>query len=483
MTYTTFFIAILILAAGFIAYFGDLLGRKMGKKRLTMLKLRPRYTAIIFTTVTGMLISALVIAAMLSVNSNLRELLTKGQEILTRNESLELDNTKLEKLNKNLVNQSSKLQSEVKNKQKEALEAQKAYNKALAAQKTAEADVKRLADEIKERKIELEALRKKNEATEKELKQKAVQLDRVQNEFIQAQKNLDRAINELDKATVNLSVAEAKLTTAESRLKDTEAKLDDAEKTLAKQQEQIQRQKGEIEATRNMFLESFKQASALRGQDLIITQSEEIARMVISPMRAESGIMTLLRTASDKALKLGAQKGENGRAVTVIFIDRKTGEWTLDEKLCIQMAISTISSSMNDVLVQVVAFSNTLMGEQVQVELKMFKNNLVFAKGEKIASVKIDGRLSEGRILMKIINFLQGAVSISAQRAGVVPKSGIDTRAESQSNPEQQLEALLEVVNQIKSNRSFVNVEVLAKENIYSAGPVNMDNLQFVITK
>ena len=43
----------LISAGGAIAYFGDRIGMKVGRKRLTLFGLRPKHTSIIITIVTG----------------------------------------------------------------------------------------------------------------------------------------------------------------------------------------------------------------------------------------------------------------------------------------------------------------------------------------------------------------------------------------------------------------------------------------------
>src|SRR3712207_8674593 len=58
--YTTLFRSILLLLAlcGFIAYIGDLLGRRLGKQRLSVFGMRPKHTAILLTIVTGALIAA-----------------------------------------------------------------------------------------------------------------------------------------------------------------------------------------------------------------------------------------------------------------------------------------------------------------------------------------------------------------------------------------------------------------------------------------
>ena len=50
-------IPLLILLSGAIALVGNAVGRNIGRRRLSLVGLRPRYTAQIVTVVTGMLIT------------------------------------------------------------------------------------------------------------------------------------------------------------------------------------------------------------------------------------------------------------------------------------------------------------------------------------------------------------------------------------------------------------------------------------------
>ncbi|HWR10033.1 DUF3084 domain-containing protein [Sporomusa sp.] len=51
-------IAILGVMGGAIAYIGDKIGTKVGKKKLSLFGLRPKYTSIIVAVTTGILITA-----------------------------------------------------------------------------------------------------------------------------------------------------------------------------------------------------------------------------------------------------------------------------------------------------------------------------------------------------------------------------------------------------------------------------------------
>ncbi len=66
------FIIFLLLLGGLISTLGDLLGSKIGKARFSVLKLRPKKTAILITILTGSLISASSLFLMILVNRQLR---------------------------------------------------------------------------------------------------------------------------------------------------------------------------------------------------------------------------------------------------------------------------------------------------------------------------------------------------------------------------------------------------------------------------
>ena len=75
------FILLLILTGGIIAYVGDLLGRRVGRRRLTILGLRPKWTAIIITIISGILITLVTLAALSVVSENARDALFRMEKI------------------------------------------------------------------------------------------------------------------------------------------------------------------------------------------------------------------------------------------------------------------------------------------------------------------------------------------------------------------------------------------------------------------
>ncbi len=66
-------IVFLIFLGGLIAPFGDILGTKIGKARLSILKLRPKKTATIITIITGGFISSVSIGLLILVSEEFRQ--------------------------------------------------------------------------------------------------------------------------------------------------------------------------------------------------------------------------------------------------------------------------------------------------------------------------------------------------------------------------------------------------------------------------
>lgn len=68
-------IAIITLVAGAIAYIGDRVGHQVGRRRMTLFGLRPRYTSTIFAVGFGMLIALVVVAVVALVSQEARQAL------------------------------------------------------------------------------------------------------------------------------------------------------------------------------------------------------------------------------------------------------------------------------------------------------------------------------------------------------------------------------------------------------------------------
>lgn len=153
---------VLIIMGGAIAFLGDRIGSKVGKKRLTLFGLRPKYTSVIVTIISGVLISFTTIAVLAVVNENVRvalfglsqlqaEMDSLNQEIKVKNRELEQGKKQLEARNKEYEDVTKK--SEETSKELERVESQRLYMESELASvqqayDEAQAGVEKSAEEI-----------------------------------------------------------------------------------------------------------------------------------------------------------------------------------------------------------------------------------------------------------------------------------------------------------------------------------------------
>ena len=82
--YSVYLIGVLVLIGGVIAFIGDRLGTKIGKKRLSIFGLRPRHTSIIVTILTGIMITAATFGVLAAASENVRTALFGIQKLQDR---------------------------------------------------------------------------------------------------------------------------------------------------------------------------------------------------------------------------------------------------------------------------------------------------------------------------------------------------------------------------------------------------------------
>ena len=136
-------IAVLVITGGAIAFIGDRLGTKIGKKRLSIFGLRPRHTSIIITIFTGIVITTLTFGVMAAASENVRTALFGLEELNrtmqeTKNNLLhtqaDLDAAKSEQEHTDAALQQSKADVARLNEQQKALEAEAALLQAGIAE-------------------------------------------------------------------------------------------------------------------------------------------------------------------------------------------------------------------------------------------------------------------------------------------------------------------------------------------------------------
>ena len=100
-------ILVLALMGGLIAYLGDKLGSKIGKKRLRLFGLRPHDTSVVMTILSGILVAALTITVLTISSKEVRTALFGMKKMRAEIASL---TTARDQANQELSAQNAKIQ-------------------------------------------------------------------------------------------------------------------------------------------------------------------------------------------------------------------------------------------------------------------------------------------------------------------------------------------------------------------------------------
>ncbi|HRU32191.1 MAG TPA: DUF3084 domain-containing protein, partial [bacterium] len=142
-------ITFLIVISGVIAFAGNYVGRRAGKKRISILGIRPYYTSMIITVITGVLITTITLIILINVSSSMRYALESKERL---QETINLLSQKLSSTQSELSIRADELSA--------AIEYQKKLEKNIQNQiekvESLEKEVKKLDTALKEREKKLE---------------------------------------------------------------------------------------------------------------------------------------------------------------------------------------------------------------------------------------------------------------------------------------------------------------------------------------
>jgi uncharacterized protein (DUF3084 family) len=165
-------VILLIVISGLIAYIGDYVGRKVGKRRVSIFNLRPKYTSIIITIITGALIVSVTLSVLFLVSSTARTSFFGLQKIMhelkERKQELAVNKESYRESVKNLEKKQNELDAILGEINQKAIE--------LDELKDSKA---KLSAELKETDARTKVLREKKEQLEKEIKADAARLSEI----------------------------------------------------------------------------------------------------------------------------------------------------------------------------------------------------------------------------------------------------------------------------------------------------------------
>lgn len=199
--------------------------------------------------------------------------------------------------------------------------------------------------------------------------------------------------------------------------------------------------------------------SAIRGRAIIYRAGELVYQKVIKvkgdEKYFESEIERLLEEADPIVRERGAEPPLTGMKAILVHPED------------LNKAINSLKGIKNEAVVRLIAGANVVVGEWVPVVIEVHQNKLIFKKDELIYASDIDGSLPEDQLEYRLTMVLSKVKEVALEK-GVLPEPlynriGVISAAE-----------FYEVLNEIKEMGKIVRLEVLAKKDIYTIGPLEV---------
>ena len=335
-----YLIVVMIVTGGAIAFIGDKIGTKVGKKRLSIFGLRPRHTSMIVTVVTGGLITALSIGFMALISQNVRTALFGMDELRqTMNSTL----AELDAATENLF------------------KAQEEFERANTNLKESKLEIASLKTEQEELRAESDRLKEGNE-----------QLESVNAELTALNENLSGANAKLEADNKKLGDFNVTLTADNKKLTSANAQLSDDNDKLASDNDKLTADNTELEERNNRLREGI---IAIREGDITLRAGEVLA----------SGVVKGGRNVEEIAADINALAEQATRSIVERFNgDEDTSVWIYQPEL--QRVTDELAKDGREFVLRITAAGNMVRGEPVRSRLEVHPNELIFRKGEQVFS-------------------------------------------------------------------------------------------------
>ena len=520
--WTTLFLLVgLMIATAVIAYWSDNLGKKLGKKRVTLGGLRPKQTATLITIASSLVIMLVTFGTMLIVYQPLQDALFSFDRVRADKTRFEQQNTLLSgdierlKVQENTLRKSiNQAQNAEDAAEKAKAVAEKAKNSALKSKNDAEkakndaVENERKAIENARNAKQREENAKRGEADAKRGVENAKRdLENAQKDYADAKKDLSNtkaqlkpAQDKLKKAQDTLKTAQDTLKAAQDKLKTTQDKLKVAQTAVDKAQELTAKQGSEI-LTQQASLFDLENSVKERQQELetanqqlkdargelqkvtnaltefrelpvIVTAGETLAQQFIAPRLDESTVTNLLRDLMRQTRQNVQRIGErNGRLGLKTQIVERSGA---DEEEQIRIIAASLAQSITSNVVRVFALRNHTVGSSnddapdIETAFVVLPVNIAYRRDEVIATSNIDGRLGDAQIFNRLLRLLDdGERAARSTQKRVQPPLGGDNKFYAEGTNERLFEAL----NAIKLLKSNARVSLRAAEDLTTTAP------------
>ncbi len=433
-TYTIVAFIVLPIAGGVIAWLGDVIGYRVGKRRSSLFGLRPRLTARAIGVTVGIILpivglgvaaagsqyARLALFHLEDLNKEQQQLRGINQDLSRQVARAKQDLTEAEKHTQEASTRADKLAADVKHKREQLSRAQSELGTVQRRLDQANEELVQLRADTDTLREERESLIAQNTRLNEDLRTLEVNYNNVSAELTTANQHVAQAQERID----NLEVTEAALN---SHIHTLENRLPVLQQEVSRLQQQIEQARAELSQVQE---ELFVWRVTALGP-VVYETGDEIIRAVVETQQThnqiESSLYELLFLASKAAASQGAPIGKTGRAVAVHApvppedIDREVSE----ERIINALAGEIRRWEEGSVVVSIRAIGRVFKAQPkpVPVGVLIIDNRRAFEEGQTIVTMEIDGGSPRAEVFQNLW-LLLGQIRQAAQEHGVLPAPG-----------------------------------------------------------
>ena len=409
--YGLYLIAALVISGGAIAFIGDRLGTKIGKKRLSLFGLRPRHTSTIITIVTGILITGLTIGLLSIASKEVRTALFGLDEL---NASLDAARWEL-----NLTSN-------------ELASAKREYEKASSDLEQSRKDVEQLQNEQAELRDESDRLKEGNR-----------KLELTNAKLIDDNDNLVNDNERLSADNDRLALDNQTLVANNETLASENEKLNADNETLADDNKKLEERTERLRSG----------LTAIREGDIVLRAGEVLASGVIAGNRDTEEIVRDIDELAELATEnVSARAGEEASV------------WIYQPEL--RAAVEQIANSNQDAVLRITAAGNLMRGEPIRATLELYTNENVYEKDEFVASRAYE--ITESGVAEEVVRDFLREVNRAAVAKGVLPDPIRGTIGVMEGSQ------FYQVVDAISEIKGPINLTAYARDTTTTLGPLRV---------
>ena len=333
---------VLAIMGGIIAYLGDKIGSRVGKKKIKLFGLRPKYSSILITIITGISISAVTLGVMSILSQNVRIALFGMYQ-------LQLQKAELEQQRDRLLEQARNLGIEMEEKNSLLAE-----NEALLRHQ--EDLLSEANDRIRMTQLDLE----QTQAARDDMSRQLTIVQVARDEMMARNEQLNTENDELEKMQAHMT--------------ETIGKLDERIKLLNDKMTDIR--EGQV---------LFRVGEVLSSTVIMSGQSDTATQEALGEL--------LTKTNDSIRNHLGIQDG----SAVLLYVSKDELEETI---------ASLHSMPKGSKLIRITAAGNIILGEPALVHVQIYDNNLIYHKGEVVAELTLRASDVDGSAEYEVFRFL-----------------------------------------------------------------------------